>query len=203
MRLSGALCIAVCILIASASTGCTKEMPLKSEGTSTELAQNTKGRENSNAEDHEDNYNRGELGDLMHTYFFDYQVNNATLSAVFHGAATKRNESFLIVDVTVCNTTDYDIEMYDTDFQVQWGTEGEEDFRVPITYDTEAGTDLPIITNEQFPSTYTLSAGEERKGYLVYEVPDGYQNFSISYQGYFRNNTYGDTYYVLFTATEE
>ena len=148
----------------------------------------------------EDGYGEGRLGDTMQTYFFDYTVNSAYTCTEFAGTTPAEGSMFLVADVTVCNTDNRSIEMYDTDFQAQWGSDGEEDFRVPITYDTENQMDLPTLTDEQLPSTYTLAVDEERTGLLVYEVPAGFQDFSISYQEMFSDDSYGDTFFVFFTA---
>ena len=148
----------------------------------------------------EDGYGEGRLGDTMQTYFFDYTVNSAYTCTEFAGTTPAEGSMFLVADVTVRNTDNRSIEMYDTDFQAQWGSDGEEDFRVPITYDTENQMDLPTLTDEQLPSTYTLAVDEERTGLLVYEVPAGFQDFSISYQEIFSDDSYGDTFFVFFTA---
>ena len=148
----------------------------------------------------EDGYGEGRIGDTMQTYFFDYTVNSAYTCTEFAGTTPAEGNVFLVADVTVHNTNSASIEMYDTDFQAQWGSEGEEDFRVPITYDTENLVDLPTLTDDQLPSTYTLAVDEERTGLLVYEVPSGYQDFSISYQEMFSDDTSGDTFFVFFTA---
>ena len=103
----------------------------------------------------------------MQTYFFDYTVNSAYTCTEFAGTTPAEGSMFLVADVTVRNTDNRSIEMYDTDFQAQWGSDGEEDFRVPITYDTENQMDLPTLTDEQLPSTYTLAVDEERTGLLV------------------------------------
>lgn len=148
----------------------------------------------------EDGYGEGRIGDTMQTYFFDYTVNSAYTCTEFGGTTPAEGNVFLVADVTVHNTNSASIEMYDTDFQAQWGSEAEEDFRVPITYDTENLVDLPTLTDDQLPSTYTLAVDEERTGLLVYEVPSGYQDFSISYQEMFSDETTGDTFFVFFTA---
>ena len=148
----------------------------------------------------EDGYGEGRIGDTMQTYFFDYTVNSAYTCTEFAGTTPAEGSMFLVADVTVRNTDTRSIEMYDTDFQAQWGSDGEEDFRVPITYDTENQMDLPTLTDEQLPSTYMLAVDEERTGLLVYEVPAGFQDFSISYQEIFSDDSYGDTFFVFFTA---
>ena len=144
--------------------------------------------------------NEGRTGDTMETYFFDFTVNSAYLTSDYAGHTPAEGNVLLVADITVKNTFQQSIEMYDTDFQAQWGSDGEEDFRVPITYDTENQMDLPTLTDEQLPSTYTLAVDEERTGLLVYEVPAGFQDFSISYQEIFSDDSYGDTFFVFFTA---
>ena len=44
---------------------------------------------------------------------------------------------------------------------------------------------------------------EEVRGLLVYEVPEGYQDFSISHMEYFDDESTGDTFFVFFTAKEQ
>ena len=54
--------------------------------------------------------------------------------------------------------------------------------------------------------SYTLAIDEERTGELVYEVPAGQVDFSISYLELFDDGTEegdtGDTYFVYFTAED-
>ena len=148
----------------------------------------------------QDGYHEGRMGDTMETYFFDYTVNSATLAASYADAVPADGSNFLIVDITVKNTSPQSIEMYDTDFQAQWGSEGEEDYRVPITTDMSTGEELPTLDDAQLPGTYPLALDEEVEGILVYEVPAGFQDFSISYLEYFDDESTGDVYFVYFTA---
>ena len=89
-----------------------------------------------------DGYAEGRIGDTMHTYFFDYTVNDAYTCASYEGTTPASGNIFLVVDITVKNTSTQSYNMFDTDFQAQWGTEGEEDYRVPITTDPETYEEL-------------------------------------------------------------
>ncbi len=72
-------------------------------------------------------------------------------------------------------------------------------FSLPITFNgTEEG--LATLTQEQLPGVYTMAKGESRTGLLIFEVPDGYQDFSISYMEAFDDDSTGDTFFVNFTA---
>ncbi len=108
----------------------------------------------------------------------------------------------LVAEVTVRNTGDASIEMYDTDFQAQWGTEGETDYRVPITTDPDTYMELDTLSEKQLPSTYLLGIEGERTGLLVYEVPADQADYSISYMEAFQDGTTGETFFVTFTPEE-
>ena len=62
---------------------------------------------------------------------------------------------------------------------------------------------MPPLTDEQLPGTYPLSVDEEVTGLLVYEVPAGNRDFSISYLEQFDDNSEGDTFFVFFTAEDQ
>ena len=149
----------------------------------------------------EDGYGEGNLGDTMHTYFFDYTVNSAYLCPEFEGyTPSQEGYTLLVADVTVKNTFNESIPMYDTDFQVQWNTE--DGYDVPITYYADA------VSDQQLPTEYELAVDEERTGLLVFEVPADQKDFSISYLELFESETSeegdeGDVFFVYFTAEAE
>lgn len=141
----------------------------------------------------------GFMGDVMHTYFFDYTVNSAYTCNEYNGYTPSEGNQLLVADVTVKNTHISSIEMYDTDFQVQWGGTGEDDYDWPITaYDT-----ANKVADEQLADVYELGINESTEGVLVYEVPEGTKDFSISYLEYFDDSTTGDVYFVYFTAAQQ
>lgn len=149
-----------------------------------------------------DGYEEGRMGDTMHTYFFDYTVESAYVCDDFEGYTADAGNQILVAEVTVKNTHKESIEMYDTDFQAQWGDDGDDDYEVPITYD---GTDTAVepLTDEQLPGIYDLGVNESRTGLLVFEVPEGKKDFSISYMEAFDDDSTGTTYFVYFTAEEQ
>lgn len=121
----------------------------------------------------------------------------------YEGYLPAEGNELLVAEVTVKNTSTSSIEMYDTDFQVQWNSDDEEAFCYPITTDPETFEELPPLTDEQLPGTYPLSVDEEVTGLLVYEVPAGNRDFSISYLEQFDDNSEGDTFFVFFTAEDQ
>lgn len=188
-RISIAATLALSLILASCGTGGTPSADETAEGSGNVYA--------------EDGYGEGRLGDVVHTYFFDYTVNSAHMAEEYAGYLPAEGNELLVVDMTVKNTENFSIEMYDTDFQVQWNSDGAEDFRFPITTDPETFEKVPALTDEQLPDTYSLAVDEEVTGQLVYEVPAGNHDFSISYLEQFDNDSEGDTFFVFFTAEEQ
>lgn len=144
-----------------------------------------------------DGYAEGRMGDTMHTDFFDYTVNSAYCCAEFEGYVPAEGNQLLVADVTVKNTFNESIPMFDTDFQVQWNSESEEDYDFPITLYTDP------VSDEQLPTEYEMAVKEERTGLLVFEVPEGKKDFSISYRVMYEDESTGDTFFVFFTAEEQ
>ena len=68
----------------------------------------------------------------MHTMFFDFTVTGAYLAEEYEGYQPAEGNQLLVADITVKNTFEQSIEMYDTDFQVQWD-DGDDAYAYPIT----------------------------------------------------------------------
>lgn len=163
----------------------------------------------------DDGYGEGRLGDTVHSYFLDFTVNSAYTTDSYAGFTPAEGNQVLVVNMTVKNTFNESITMWDDDFWCQWSSGQEaEDFAYAITED---GSDLPLdtISDEQLPGEYDLSVSEERTGDLVFEVPAGdgaadgnfEKDFSIAHQEYFVNQQGaeedGDTFFVFFTANHQ
>lgn len=147
----------------------------------------------------EDGFAEGRLGDVMHTKWFDFTINSAYTADVYESYVPAEGNMMLIVDCTVKNTFNRSTPMADIDFQAQWGDDDDYAYATPITDDgTEEG--LPVINDEQLPSLYELAVSEERTGKLVYEVPAGHKDFSVSFLEYDEEGTEGDLFFVYFTA---
>jgi len=150
----------------------------------------------------EDGYAEGNLNDTMHTYFFDYTIKSAYVCSEYEGyVPSEEGKELLVVEMTVKNTIkDSSIPMFDTDFQVQWNESADDAFDFPITFYLTSNT---TVGENMFPAEYDLAIGEERTGIMVYEVPSGKNDFSISYQELFDDDSTGDTFFVYFTATRK
>lgn len=146
----------------------------------------------------DDGYVEGRMGDIMNTYFFDYSVNSAYTCNEYEGYTPSEGNKLLVAEVTVKNTDRSTVTMYDTDFQVQWGDDDNDDaYDVPITYYGNT------VSDEQLPEEYDLGVNEERTGLLVFEVPEDSRDYSIAYLEQFSNDTEGDVFFVFFTAKDK
>ena len=130
----------------------------------------------------------GELGDTMQTAFFQFTVLSADFIEDANGYQPAAGHRLVDCVIVTQNTFGDDLEMYDYDFQMQWGGEGEDDYSNPIaaTYET------------MVPSSYTLGDLEKSEYHYIYEVPEGSSSFSVSFLEYFDDGTEGDVFFVYF-----
>ncbi len=146
----------------------------------------------------DDGYAEGRIGDVMKTYFFNYTVNSAYTCNEYEGYTPSEGNKLLVAELTIKNTDRSTVTMYDTDFQIQWGDDDNDDaFDAPITYYGNT------VSDDQLPEEYDLSVNEERTGLLVFEVPEDSKDYSISYLEQFSNDTAGDVFFVYFTAKDK
>lgn len=101
----------------------------------------------------------GRTGDTMETYFFDFTVNSAYLTSDYAGRTPGEGNVLLVADITVKNTFEQSIEMYDTDFQVQWD-DGDDSLCLPLTTDMETYTEVEAGGGE--PAARYISHGRGR-----------------------------------------
>ena len=150
----------------------------------------------------EDGYAEARTGDLVHSYFMDFTVNSAYTTGDYHGHTAPEGMKVLVVNMSIKNTFNESLPMYDDDFQGQWTASSETyEFAWPIT-EAEDGSDLEVVSEEQLPAEYELAVNETRTGDLVFDVPADEKDFSISHLELFDDDSEGDTFFVFFTAEE-
>ena len=144
----------------------------------------------------------GRIGEIIRTYFYDFKVTDAYLCDDYHGFTPQEGNVLLVVKIDIENTMNSSIPMSDLDFQAQWGDDADDAFAWPITSDPETMDDRGTLCDEQLPYEYEMSVGEKISGgELVYEVPEGYKDFSISAIDDFADDSEdGSVYFVYFTA---
>ena len=138
--------------------------------------------------------NEAHVGDTVSTSWFDYTVNSASPAQSYEGYTAADGNKLVVVDLTMKNTFNESVPMYDTDFQLYWGEYGEDEMAFPLEPYCEA----------QLPIEYYLSIEESREGILVYEVPSDVRDFTFAFLEVFDNGTEegeeGDLFVTYFTA---
>ena len=144
----------------------------------------------------------GRIGETIRTYFFDFRVNEAYLCEDYHGYTPQDGNVLLVVKVDIENLMNSSIPMSDMDFQAQWSDDADDAFSWPITMDPDTYEDRGTLCDEQLPYEYEMAVGEKiRNGELVYEVPEGEKDFSISTVDDFADSDEdSNVYFVYFTA---
>ena len=105
----------------------------------------------------DDGYAEGRMGDVMRTYFFDYTVNSAYTYNDYEGYTPSEGNKLLVAEITVKNTDRSTVTMYDTDFQIQWGDDDNDDaYAAPITYYGNT------VSDEQLPEEYDLGVTKRK-----------------------------------------
>lgn len=174
----------------------------------------------------EDGYASGYMGDTMHTAFFDFTVDSAYTTQEFDGLtaagegmsylteyydrpAPADGCKFLVVEITLHNTTTMSQPMFVADFQVQWdlqeGEDEDQNYACPL-YQSQANESGDYVyyslSEMQLPAEYDLGINEERTGILLYAVPAGAKDYAVFFEEYFSDDTIGDLFQVSFNAEE-
>lgn len=154
-----------------------------------------------------DGYAEGFLGDTMHTYWFDFTVNSAYTCQEFDGLSPEDGYKFLVAEITLYNTTKSTQPMYFWDFQLQWDAQPGEDEEMAFGYplyeeiqNEDGESDFISVSDLQLPTYYDLGINETRTGLLLYTVPEGAKDYSISFQEFFDDDTEGDLFFIWFNA---
>ena len=186
MKLNRIICTVVLLLC---TTGCQAQPDNAVIATSTpEMTAQPALPENGIAE--------GVIGQMMRTAFFDFQVNSAELLEAYEGYEPAEGYAVLAVNITLHNTLDQELNMYDTDFQITWG-EGEDEWDVPLTYAVSA-----LSGNDLLKTEYQLQKNESITGDIVYQVPADSNSYIFSYLEQYSDDTEGDLFAVYFGLEE-
>ena len=134
------------------------------------------------------------LGDTVSTLWFSYVVNSAEPMETYEGYTAAEGNKLVVVDLTLENTFNESVPMFDTDFQLYWGEYSDNEWALP----------LEVYCDAQLPAEYYLSIDETREGILVYEVPEDVRDFTFAFLEVKDNGTEegeeGDLFVTYFTA---
>ena len=137
----------------------------------------------------------GYVGNTFSSVFFDFTVNSAAKTDAYEGITpSAEGNTLLIIHITMENTFQSPLPMFDTDFQITWG-DGENDWGLPITYSNDEVSAKNMLAGE-----YEIGVDEKKSGDLVFEVPSDKSGFMLSYEEAFNNDEKGDLFVVYIKA---
>lgn len=140
-------------------------------------------------------YANGRIGDKMVTTWFTFSVDSAYVTTEYEGYVPEDGNELLVVELTMKNTFNRSVPMFYDDFQAQWNDSADDAFAWPV----EGASDL---NENMLPDEYDLAVNQSRTGLLLYEVPAGNNDFSISFQEYYEDDSTGSLFFVYFTAED-
>lgn len=146
--------------------------------------------------DHDSYYHEGAMGDTMENVFFNFRVDDAWFVDNYGGYEPREGCELVDVLLTVENTFGEELPMFNMDFQIQWGGEGNDDYEFALS-------ELAEENPEVMPDEFVLEDGEERQYHLIYEVPTGNMIFSVSYLEVFADDSEGNVYFVYFMPADK
>lgn len=134
-------------------------------------------------------YMDGRIGDTLPNAFFSYTVNDAYITGEFEGQVPAEGMSFLVAELSVKNTFGAELDMWSSDFQLQWGEE-----------DTDFGYPIEFFHESQMPDEFSMKKGETTTKLCVYEIPtpDAEIEYSISFLEYYADDVEGNVFFVYF-----
>lgn len=154
----------------------------------------------------------GGVGDVLHTYWFNYAIDEAYVCKTYGGYTAPNGWQLLVVHMGIRSTSSDKQPMSDVDFWVWWNDDAEDAYALPITTSEDADSDQVrvdhALSDDMFPVSYELNARETKVGELVFQVPekdmDGRDNldFLFMFLEIFDTDETGDYYYIDFTAEQ-
>ena len=136
----------------------------------------------------------GYVGDIMHAYWFDFTVNNVLFCQSFQGYSAREGYQLIVLDMTIENTFEEEVPMFDTDFWVEW-EENDSDF--DYSYPVSNSYD---ISHDFLQEHYYLHTNDIITGLLMYEVPVGASEYMLIFEEYFEDGDVGDWFGVYLYA---
>ncbi|MBR3202366.1 MAG: hypothetical protein IKF60_02135, partial [Solobacterium sp.] len=150
------------------------------------------------------------MGNIMCATNLEFTLNSAYLTSSYQTLTPDAGMNLLVLNITTHVLQSAEMKLYDTDYQVQWGGTGEEDYSVPVTYRDEwatAPTYKRVVNLDgiegMFPGEAVLQPDESLTTDYVYQVPEGNTAFTLQFQEFFADESLGDRFIVSFTAQQQ
>lgn len=116
------------------------------------------------------------VGETLQNAFFKWTVNSVKTKTEINGTSAGDGYKFVVANITMVNTTDYEFESGNYEFRGIIGPEEEDDLdSVDAFYD------------EMLPDEFNLKAGEEATGDLLFKVKEDVDEIIIDFESFYGN----------------
>lgn len=126
----------------------------------------------------------GTVGDTLKNEFFDWIVNSVDTKTKLHGKSAGKGYKYVVVNVTIENTTDYDFDTGNFEFRGIVGTSEEEDLDSANSF-----------YDDMIPDEFEIKAGKSVTGDLVFKVKTDINEILVDYEEFYENDVVGNTYW--------
>ncbi len=128
----------------------------------------------------------GEPGDVLSNEFFDWKVNDIKTETSFYGRDAADGKVFLIVNISVTNTEDYEYEIGNSEFLCITGTKEDDEVETENSF-----------YDEMIPDFSNLDAGDTLTGDLVFEIGEDIKEVLIDYEEFWSDGSTGNTNWIV------
>lgn len=135
----------------------------------------------------DENYDYGTLSvggeeDVLSNAFFDWKVNSIDTETSLHGSTAGDGKVFLIINISVTNTEDYEYETGNYEFLCITGPEESDEVET-----------MNSFYDEMIPDTVDLAAGDTLTGDLVFEISEDVKEVLLDYEEFWSDGSTGNT----------
>lgn len=129
------------------------------------------------------NLTTGLKGDTLSNSFFEWTVSGVRTEKEIYGKTAMDGKKFVIVDISVTNTTDEEYEI------------GNYDFVAYAAPDMDSGLveTMDSFHGNMYPDEEMLAAGKTRTGELIFEVDESVEELIVDYIEFFSDSDTGNT----------
>lgn len=115
-------------------------------------------------------------GETLQNAFFKWTVNSAETKKKVNGTSAGDGYKFVVANITMINTTDYEFDSGNYEFRGIIGTEEADDL------DSE-----DAFYDGMLPDEFSLKAGEEITGDLIFKVREDVDEIIIDFESFYGN----------------
>ena len=113
----------------------------------------------------------GTVDNIFRTGPLDFEVLSVQAVSSYAQIAPLEGDRFIDIHIALTNTTDSNLVLRDTDFQLQWGSGELGGFSDPMV----------ALDNTMAPLEITLEAGKRIEYHYVFSTPKAVNKFSLCY----------------------